>query len=51
MSASPVLSMARRVVRSGTPLMTMRLTEGFLRQYCSLASSTSSTPGVMRTNR
>src|SRR5260370_27389429 len=31
--------MAKRVVRSGTPLMTTRLIEGFLRQYCSFASS------------
>ena len=50
-SASPVLSMAMRVVRSGTPLMTTRLIDGFLRQYCSLASSTSSTPGFMRAKR
>src|SRR5438034_540087 len=41
--------MARRVVRSGTPLMTTRLMEGFLRQYCSFASSTSSVPGPVRT--
>ena len=30
MSASPVFSMARRVVRSGTPLMTTRLIDGLL---------------------
>ena len=51
MSASPVFSMARRVVRSGTPLKTTRLTVGFLRQYCSFASSTSSMPGFALTNR
>ena len=51
MSASPVFSMASRVVRSGTPLMTTRLIDGFLRQYCSFASSTSSTPALMLTNR
>src|SRR4030095_1750932 len=49
MSAPPVFSLARRVVRSGTPLMTSVLIDGFLRQYCSLASRTSSTPGVCRT--
>jgi hypothetical protein len=40
----------RRVVSSGTALNTSRLTLGVLRQYCSLASSTSSTPGLNETN-
>ncbi len=51
MSASPVFNIASRVVRSGTPLNTRVLIVGFLRQYCSLASSTSSSPGLCRTNR
>ena len=50
MSASPRLSMARRVVSSATDLKTSRFTLGVLRQYCSCASSTSSTPGVNDTN-
>ena len=50
MSTSPRLSMARRVVASGTLLKTMRFTEGTLRQYPSKASITSSTPGVWLTN-
>src|SRR5437870_3667385 len=50
-SASPVFSIASRVVRSGTPLMTTRLIEGFLRQYCSLASRIVSMPGVLVTTR
>jgi len=51
MSTSPLLSAAARVVSSATLLMTMRLTVGTLRQYRSLASATSSTPGVNETNR
>src|SRR4029453_900772 len=50
MSASPRLSMARRVVSSGTTLKTSRLTDGDLRQYGSHASITSSTPGLNDTN-
>jgi hypothetical protein len=51
MSISPRFSMAMRVTSSGTPSRTRRLTLGLLRQYCSLASSTTSTPGVSDTNR
>src|SRR5438093_13018256 len=51
MSASPRLSMARRVDSSGIDLSTRRLTLGLFRQYVSLASSTSWTPGVNATNR
>ena len=50
MSASPRLSMARRVDSSGIDLNTSRFTLGVFRQYCSLASSTSSIPGVNDTN-
>ena len=51
MSASPRLSMARRVASSATDLKTNRFTLGTFRQYCSWASSTSSTPGVKDTKR
>src|SRR5438093_8946391 len=51
MSASPRLSMARRVDSSGTDLKTSRFTDGGLRQYWSKASIVSSTPGVNETNR
>src|SRR5215813_11165465 len=50
MSASPRLSMAKRVDSSGIDLNTSRFTLGVLRQYPSNASSTSSTPGVNETN-
>src|SRR5207245_9795136 len=50
MSASPRLSMASRVDSSGIALKTRRFTLGVLRQYVSLASRTSSTPGVKETN-
>ena len=39
-----------RVDSSGITFITMRFTLGVLRQYCSNASSTSSTPGVKETN-
>src|SRR5262250_63172 len=42
--------MARRVASSATALSTRRFTAGGLRQYCSCASSTSSTPGLKDTN-
>jgi ABC-type Fe2+-enterobactin transport system substrate-binding protein len=45
------LSIAARVVGSGTTLKTSRLTDGTLRQYVSLASMISSTPTVWLTNR
>ena len=51
MSASPRLSMASRVVSSGTALSTRRLTLGLFLQYGSYASSTSSTPGLNETKR
>src|SRR5262244_3130073 len=51
MSASPRLSMARRVDSSVTDLKTSRFTDGGLRQYWSKASITSSMPGVNETNR
>ena len=51
MSASPFLSIATRVVPSGTLFMTSRLTVGTRRQYPGFASSTTSTPGVWLTNR
>src|SRR5215475_11206872 len=51
MSASPRLSMASRVDSSGIDLNTSRFTLGVFRQYCSFASTTSSTPGVNETNR
>ena len=51
MSASPRLSMARRVDSSGIDLRTRRLTLGLFLQYDSFASSTSSTPGLNETNR
>src|SRR5262245_18794212 len=50
MSISPRLSAANRVAGSGITLYTSRLTCGVLRQYWSIASSTSSTPGVYETN-
>src|SRR2546426_9528089 len=50
MSASPRLSMARRVESSGTDRATSVLTLGVLRQYCSFASTTSSTPGLNEGN-
>ena len=50
MSASPRLSMTRRVATSGTLRMTSVLTLGGFRQYCSFASRTSSTPGLNETN-
>ena len=50
MSASLRLSMASRVASSGTTLKTRRFTLGGFRQYCSYASSTSSTPGLNETN-
>ena len=51
MSISPLLSIATRVVPSGTLLRTTRFTLGTFRQYCGLASSTTSTPGLWLTNR
>src|SRR5215813_1487791 len=50
MSTSPPLSTARRVDSSGIDRNTRRLTLGVLRQYCSKASKTNSTPGVNETN-
>src|SRR6266545_3333827 len=50
MSASPRLSMASRVDSSGTTLKTRRFTPGTFFQYCSNASTTSSTPGLNETN-
>ena len=50
MSISPRLSAASRVDSSGITRITIRFTLGVLRQYCSNASSTSSTPGVNETN-
>ena len=50
-SASPRLSMARRVDSSVTDLNTRRFTPGTFRQYCSWASSTSSMPGLNETKR
>src|SRR5436309_4979698 len=50
MPASPRLSIARRVDSSGIDLKIRRFTLGVFRQYRSLASSTSSTPGVKLTN-
>src|SRR5207244_3973201 len=50
-STSPRLSAAARVVSSGRPLKTTRLTLGDFRQYPSNASTTSSTPGLKDTNR
>ena len=50
-STSPRLSAAARVVSSGSPLKTRRLTLGALRQYPSNASTTSSMPGLKDTNR
>src|SRR5215831_12181161 len=49
-STSPRLSAASRVASSGIDLRTRRLTFGTLRQYCSNASTTSSTPGLYETN-
>src|SRR5215510_1969035 len=49
-SASPRFSMASRVDESGTARKTSVLTLGVLRQYCSLASRTSSTPGLKEAN-
>jgi hypothetical protein len=51
MSASPLFSMAARVVPSGTLFMIRRLTFGVFRQYPGYASRTTSTPGVWLTNR
>jgi len=51
MSVSPRFSIATRVDSSGTDLKTRRFTAGGLRQYASLASSTTSMPGVNETNR
>src|SRR5262249_42309574 len=50
-SASPRLSVAKRVLSAGTTLRTSRFTAGVLRQYWSKASSTNSTPGVNDTKR
>ncbi len=50
MSTSPRFSAASRVDSSGITRSTSRFTLGLLRQYCSKASSTSSTPGVKETN-
>src|SRR5262249_61700272 len=50
MSTSPRLRAANRVASSGMTLNTRRFTEGGFRQYWSLASRTSSTPGVKETN-
>jgi hypothetical protein len=50
MSTSPPFRAASRVASSGITLKTRRLTLGALRQYCSFASKTSSTPGVNETN-
>jgi hypothetical protein len=50
MSTSPRFSAASRVDSSGIERKTMRLTLGFLRQYPSLASITSSMPGWNDTN-
>ena len=49
-STSPRFSAANRVDSSGITRMTIRFTPGVLRQYCSCASSTSSTPGLNETN-
>ena len=50
-SISPRFSIVARVISSDTALRTSRLTLGILRQYCSLASTISSTPGANETNR
>src|SRR5579859_8135060 len=50
MSTSLRFSAASRVDSSGITRMTIRFIEGVLRQYCSWASSTSSTPGLNETN-
>src|SRR5215469_3871004 len=47
---SPSFNAASRVESSGITFITSRSTLGFLRQYPSKASSTSSTPGVNDTN-
>src|SRR5215470_12088533 len=49
-STSPRLRAASRVDSSGITRNTRVLMLGGLRQYCSLASSTSSTPGLNETN-
>ena len=51
MSASPVFSMARRVVRSGTPLKTMRLDRRLLPPVLVVGLEHELHAGVMRTNR
>ena len=51
MSASPRLSMARRVDSSMMALSTRRFTLGTFRQYPSKASRVSSTPGENEANR
>ena len=51
MSTSPRFKLARRVASSGIDRKTKRFTFGVLRQYCSKASTTSSTPGVNETKR
>ena len=50
MSASPVFTISARESTSGTLRITTFFTFGFLRQYLSKASSTSSIPGVVLTN-
>jgi hypothetical protein len=50
MSTSPVFTAAARVLSSGMLFMTMRFTDGALRQYSGNASSTSSMPGWNDTN-
>ena len=50
MSTSPRLRAARSVDSSGMTRSTRVLTAGVLRQYCSWAASTCSTPGLNETN-
>ena len=50
MSTSPRLSAASRVDSSVITLKMRRFTLGTFRQYCSLASNTSSMPGLNDTN-
>jgi hypothetical protein len=51
MSVSPLLSMASRVVLSGTPLSTSFLTLGTFLQYLGNASKVMSMPGRCDTSR
>ena len=50
MSTSPVFTAAARVVSSAMLRMTIRFTDGALRQYSGNASTTSSTPGENETS-